>query len=604
MRVIALVGAILGYYFYYSMCWKKKSAYFPIIVVSWITFVMYIAGVLNCLKWGTFSVIFIGCFLLLGIFLMAVKKKKLGLMKKAVLNSTIIYMLIGLTWLWVITRGVGLSHYDDFSHWYRICKMMHVENTYPSQPDMYFPSYVPGTATWVYFITRFISFSAENCLFAQAILILSCCAIFFSALGEKIEKKCKILGFIYISMVSTILCAMNISIYSLLVDTVLALIPLAVVILIFNERNRMDVKLYFSVLLGACFTALVKTSGLLLVFFIALAWFMNINQNDKRKNVKKNIILSSLLIIIPFLCTRLYINRSTEIYGNISETYQGVSLNRYLGIFSGKTFQDVVGIFGKYMSEIFKGNGMISQVKIIWICLSFMLIFYYILKYFHRKEAVWVKNILLYITSFFFLYNIGLLFTYMFSMGENEANSTYLASFYRYMGTASIFITGIVAFVILYISMNASAVKQKAMLAVSCIMFGILGMFLFDTGYIWGRDFEYQEENYTTEAWELCQKYVPENWEYNDHSYLVLWNSDDFQDSSKIWWLMSAYLRSVHIETCNLEDLKQSNITEEQKSKMQQCDYLVTLGDFSSCVDVINEYVPVTNYKPGISEIN
>ncbi|WP_072445980.1 hypothetical protein [Blautia sp. Marseille-P3201T] len=604
MRVIALVGAILGYYFYYNMRWKKKNAYFPIIVVSWITFVMYIAGVLECLKWGTFSIVFIGWFLLFGIFVMTVKKKKLDFYIKAVFNSTIICMLIGLIWLWVITRGVGLSHYDDFSHWYRICKMMHVENAYPSQPDMYFPSYVPGTATWIYFITRFISFSAENCLFAQAILILSCCAVFLGVIGEKIEKKCKALSFIYVFVVSTILCAMNVSIYSLLVDTVLALIPLAVVVLIFNERDRMDIKLYFGVMLGACFTALVKTSGLLLVFFIALAWFMNVNQNNERKNVKKNIIISFLLTIIPFLCTRLYINRSVVIYGNISDTYQGVSLNRYLGIFSGKTFQDIVGIFGKYMSEIFKGSGMISQVKVIWICLAFMLIFYYALKYFHRKETVWVKNIFLYVISFFVLYNIGLLFTYMFSMGENEANSTYLASFYRYMGTASIFITGIVAFVILYIIMNISVVKQKVMLAVSCIMFGILGMFYFDTGYVWGRDFEYQKENYTTDAWELCQKYVPESWEYNDYSYLVLWNSDDFQDSGKIWWLMSAYLRSVHIETYNLEDLKQSNITEDQKSKMKQCEYLVTLGDFSSSIDVINEYVSVRNYKPGISEIN
>ena len=378
MRVIALVGAILGYYFYYNMRWKKKNAYFPIIVVSWITFVMYIAGVLECLKWGTFSIVFIGWFLLFGIFVMTVKKKKLDFYIKAVFNSTIICMLIGLIWLWVITRGVGLSHYDDFSHWYRICKMMHVENAYPSQPDMYFPSYVPGTATWIYFITRFISFSAENCLFAQAILILSCCAVFLGVIGEKIEKKCKALSFIYVFVVSTILCAMNVSIYSLLVDTVLALIPLAVVVLIFNERDRMDIKLYFGVMLGACFTALVKTSGLLLVFFIALAWFMNVNQNNERKNVKKNIIISFLLTIIPFLCTRLYINRSVVIYGNISDTYQGVSLNRYLGIFSGKTFQDIVGIFGKYMSEIFKGSGMISQVKVIWICLAFMLIFYII----------------------------------------------------------------------------------------------------------------------------------------------------------------------------------------------------------------------------------
>ena len=75
------------------------------------------------------------------------KEELMSGLKEAFSELSWLYMAIGIIWIFVITADLGVSHPDDFSHWFKICRIMHFESAYPSTPDLNFSTYPPATAT-------------------------------------------------------------------------------------------------------------------------------------------------------------------------------------------------------------------------------------------------------------------------------------------------------------------------------------------------------------------------------------------------------------------------------------------------------------------------
>ena len=134
---ILTILSFAGFYLSYRTFIKDNPALFPILFIAGVSVISYVFGLVGLLKAGYFIVIVAGILLIpLAIF----KQIKAGNKNifKLFMEPSLLFLLTGFIWAFVITRNVGLSHPDDFSHWYKICKVLHGDNAFPTNIDIRF----------------------------------------------------------------------------------------------------------------------------------------------------------------------------------------------------------------------------------------------------------------------------------------------------------------------------------------------------------------------------------------------------------------------------------------------------------------------------------
>lgn len=94
------------------------------------------------LQMGWYLVILSGMLLLLRFF-------SLEGLKRICSDWSIVFCVVVGVIMHAATGGQMLYHWDDGSHWYRMCKALYFDGHYPTTPDIVYYDYVPGTATWV-----------------------------------------------------------------------------------------------------------------------------------------------------------------------------------------------------------------------------------------------------------------------------------------------------------------------------------------------------------------------------------------------------------------------------------------------------------------------
>ena len=208
--ILSLAGCFLGY----GVFVRRGSAFFPLTYISAVVITLYVFGLAGILKAGLYAVLAAGI-VLIPFAICKNKNRALQVLKDVLTDPSLYFMIAGTVWIYIITKGVSVSHADDFSHWYRICKMMHFENAYPTKPDMSFTTYAPGTATWIWFITSITGFSPDKCFFAHSLINLSALNAFFSLCrtknGNKVKVSDKAAVFIFTAIMSVSLCSMDVN---------------------------------------------------------------------------------------------------------------------------------------------------------------------------------------------------------------------------------------------------------------------------------------------------------------------------------------------------------------------------------------------------------
>ena len=595
--------SMFGYYLGYGLFIRRNTSFFPLFYITYTVLVLYVSGLAGLLQAGFFAVLVIGIAL---IPLAAVKKKSgiLPLIKKTLTDPSLLFMAAGTVWIWFITKGVGVSHGDDFSHWYKICKMMHFENAYPTQPDMLFPSYVPGTATWIWFITSVTGFAPDKCFFANSLINLAALNTFFS-LGDQKNGKAnvtgKILLFLFSSAASVFLCSMDVNTYCLLTDTTIALVPMAAVFYVLSEdtgSGKADTILFTALM---CFEGLIKIAGIPFILFVCIYRNMRIRK-DLPSSKLSSALVKILPAVIPFGVFYAYIIRAKIVFGSLENSGQGLSIARYLTMFSQKSGDQVKGIFERFFLEMFDLFGVMSmQTRLLWLIFAALLAAFLITRKKSNAEQKDFFKTSLALFVFFVVYSAFLLLTYLFSMNNREANSDLLNCFYRYMGSVTIFVSGIIVFYLYKLFANADSRKSTIAAASLCIVPLAVSLFMFDIGYVAGFRYYSQTELFTTASQDLLCKYAPERNYYNEESYLVIYREEDVADclAVKTRVAAAAYFRTNNVYALSTDDLRSGTLSEENRSLLGSCDYLVTLGDLSDDLDVIGEYVDITDYTPG-----
>ena len=592
MQSVIFFISVCGYFLFYSIKVRKHPSLFPVLFISFVSPTLFFFGLANKLPAGVMAINVSG--ILLGAFsILFVRKDIINDLFRPILFPSVVFFAIGLIWIFCITRNVGISHWDDYTHWYRICKMMYAENAFPTKRDLMYRSYPPGTGLFIYYVTKNISFSADNCLFAQACINLSCCTAFFSFLktNRNYKRSVYYASFFLIGIVSIVLCSMNISTYSLLVDTTMPLVALSLVFLIYSSGKEPDRADFLLLLFGISFLCLIKTSAIIfaLIIIVTFGWFGKKSGSSARKMIIRCAALLTGAAALPVLYN-IYSNR---IYGNTFESPQAVSLSHYAEMLVNRP--GTLDIVRKFLSEIFLIGKSIPQVQLAWLLILLCSGIAVCFKLKGNNElSNRFRKVGLNLCAFFAVYALCLLMIYICTMNEKEANLTTLASFYRYIGSATVFMFGYFVYFCMSVIHEMKYDYLTEAFSLLSMVILLIGSGMFHNGYIWGHEFHKPVEPYDSLAWKTCQVCVPENMEYTDSSYAVIYDDEHIGGyPSKIGSMMECYLRSTHIALCTLNELEEIDTNPSLKNQMASCDYLVVLGDYPEAVSFFSERIPI-----------
>jgi len=262
---IFFIISSIGFYLYTKEKTNIKKEFIPLIIISTITCIMFLAGILNFMKITGIILGVIGFYLAIEEIYYIIKNKR-----KLKIDFNLLIYLIMLCIFAYLLNDIKVIGYDNFSHWAIIVKDILINDKLPNFTSkvIIFKAYPPGTACFLYYVCTYIGSSEDIMLFAQSILILSSIYTLF-ALCTK-ENKINWL----IAILSTIYLLLgNIFITDLLVDTVLPVMGIAALIIIEYYKEENNKGLIYSIpILSALI--LVKNSGIFFVIIDLIIWLI------------------------------------------------------------------------------------------------------------------------------------------------------------------------------------------------------------------------------------------------------------------------------------------------------------------------------------------
>ncbi len=584
LAVLAL--SVMGYGALYNRS-RLPVCFFPVTLVSGVSVVLYGFGFLAALKMGCYAI------LLFGILMLLICRK--GFRPIAFFSDwSFLFCLFAGVWLYVITRGAFLSHWDDGSHWYRICKSIYAEGAFPTTPDIMYYNYVPGCQLWNYFVLRFVDFSQQNCMFAQGLINIACVATLFA--GVRTVKSRVEAGFCtgVIVIAAVGLCSMNIGTYVLLVDLQLGLTAMALLILLLDQGER-PAALFLGGLV-CTFVLLVKNSAV----FFALMIFLWASLRHRWRG-KQLACCAGGLLGIPLVLRSFYALRASSVYAGAAASPQSFSLTRFMQKLALKDAETMEVFNERFWFKVFIGDTGLSMT--VYVCIFLLVL---LLVFLHNeKKAEKVREVLLNLTFGLVMmaaYVLMLYGTYMFTMNVNETLS--VNSFYRYFGSMIIVFAGMTIYTALGSSIQLAGEGNHRVYIFGMLVFAVLAMpGAYSRRYIWGQGRFDMPDHYGPKLWQTLKYFVPENRQYSGKHYVVLWDTDDFSDSVShhqyAEYAVGAWLRSERVDAISRDELNQG-LTAEMIDALTECDAVICLSDMSKESGLLAPYMDVSDLSVGL----
>lgn len=545
MTSVLFIVAVLGLYVFYTSVLGRKACFFPLLLIASSVTVVYLAGVIGILNIGYWIFLIAGC-VMLPVSLVLAGKDKLTKIPLTLLDPAVLFLIIGTVWIRFITASRGLSNPDDFSHWFRMCKVMFYDNSYPVTPEIGFSTYPPGTATWIYIVTKSFGFSIANSFTAQAVINMASVSTLFVVVSECKDRLKKVLISVGAAVTFVLLTSVAVSTLSLAVDGTLGMVALASLVFIYETEFK-EKKDYMFLMLILFFLVIVKFSGL---FFAvaALSLFLLLKKGSRLSFV--------LCAAVPLALCFLYRIRNSFIYTDINTSRQASSVERFMALLHDKSPDLIWSVLKNVFVQSVSFMSGYPQITLVWAAfLGFVLLI--ILE--KKKEAkFWLK----YLFIIYWIYVLFMFLMYVFSMSVEEAEG--LGSFYRYMGTIAILIGGIFCYYLLKKFASDSVSKFYLAIAAYIVIVALGGHVLFNYNYLVGGDDYIPGDYWYDTPWNALASSCEENTQYTEDSYLVIWNSDIwdgyfFPDYCKID-LMETYFRSKNISFIVSEDPESAEV--------------------------------------------
>lgn len=425
---ILFVFSCLGYMLLVRKTLSFKWEFTPVFVFSSIACIVFLGGLAGQLYVVSLVVMLLGLLAFVGFFVHWLRQGakfrfSFSIFQIAFLAGSIIFLMV--------LFGTSLTHYDNFSHWAVVLKVMLSTDAFPT-PDsnlIDFKNYPLGVSSFLYYVCRFAGHAQSVMLLAQALLIFSCFYAMFGIISEK--KRFLLYAFLGLGLSMLSFFNLTIRITNLLVDFLLPIYALAIFAIVYQYRNDIKRACLLALPLAGLLTVM-KSTGIIFAA-IGLIFLIYIWLTHPKKPVWKN-----ALAVVGTLCGVLipYFGWSWR----MAAVFHGVE-NKFdvssAGLQVEKTpeqMQDIASLFLQSSTDLTTRPAM-GIVIFELVAIGASIFAAVVLK---KKWNLWKALIALDIVLL--LYYAGILGLYLFSMPLDEA--IWLAGFERYSSSIVVLFTG------------------------------------------------------------------------------------------------------------------------------------------------------------------
>ncbi|MBP3950215.1 hypothetical protein [Bacillus suaedae] len=449
---------------------KINNAFIPIFLYSAITFVLFIAGVLNILPLIVTIIFYVGL-LVWPVFIYFLLKERRKPNLSVLLSPALIFFVIATTMLMFLVKGVSFTHYDNFSHWALIVKEMYLMDGLPDDSTVIsFRNYPPGTALFIYFVLKITGYAESYALMAQNFLLAASLTVLFAYTSWKKPLYILLTLLLVIGLLSLELY----SIYNLIVDKTLGMVAFTSVIISYYYRDDWKKILLTNVPI-LVLLILIKDSGKLFFILNALLiiglLFSNIMAGS-RFNFKNVTLLGKITLIligVPTSINYLWGQYTAKAY-TADYASNKFALTESKLSSSDKSEEFVQTLLPKMFNSLVNfddHNFLILVVTNATLIISFIALWIV-----NKKASKLLVYAFLFCNITFIIYLGSLYLMYLFLMPEHEA--TRLASYSRYLTTIVIYIgaVGIGATLLVWSKLPTRSLKMMlAVLLVALICY-------------------------------------------------------------------------------------------------------------------------------------
>ena len=447
----------LGYWEFIRRRTGIHKYFSPSLTVVFQITVMFFAGLLNCMV-AVSNILWA-----VGILLLLVNLKSLfkGCYKEY-LSPGYIY-LIGMTCVALAAlRGQVFTHYDNFSHWALVVKVMLVNDRMPNFQDtiISFQEYPLGSSVYIYYFAKAVSHAESIQMLAQAFVMLCMIMPIFVYL-----KKHQVLGFILTVLLTNFIFTFNIGINNLLVDTLLPLVGAAAWMLWQNRDDRNIRPYLLGVSLYLTATVQIKNSGILFAGLGTIFLLVYIVKT------RKNVLAVLAAIIFPFITLYFWNRHCAYVFSDAETSKHAMTATNYSSVFADKTAEEIRTIVTGMIK--FSVTGIDFYLFIAALIVTLTVTFIFSRNLFPESLKLVISLLIIY-----GLYSVSMLLMYLLSMPGAEA--TGLASAGRYRKTIFI-VAYMLLFAFLMKLLSAIVIRWKALACFAVIAALLIGTWRMDT---------------------------------------------------------------------------------------------------------------------------
>lgn len=457
LRVLALVLCFCGYFLMLRKA-GLPMAFAPMVTVSAIGSILFLAGILNLLPHAT-ALLFVG-----GLFclfrcktLLASKTDSLQLLGFLILAALFCLRIAGRYPL----------HYDAFSHWMTVIHDVLNNDRFPNFASelIAFQGYPTGGAGFAYFICKVIGIRADDVILMTQALPIAAGLYVFTAFIKRFDLYSVLLavfGALYCIVASP---TENLSICEPLPDTLLSMLSVAGLAIIVHYRKEPAKALWWSLPLQV-FLVTVKNSGVFMLVFntLLLCWYFR--QTDSGRSCKACLKPALIHCGVPFGVFFLWDRHVDLVFQYGTLTKHSLSLDYYRGTLGAKSLRQVLDTLLLYLKRFFSPNP--SWLLLALCIVLFGGIYLYRTKALH-KSGKDIPMVIGGLVAAYAVYMVGLAAMYVLSM--TIAESAFLAGYDRYEETVIIYLVGAI---VIYLLETAESLPNAAVKTGCVAVLGII----------------------------------------------------------------------------------------------------------------------------------
>lgn len=343
------------------------------------------------------------------------------------------------------SREISLLHVDNFSHWGVIVKEMCLRDTFPIEGTaVTFRNYAPGSSAFIYFVCRLVGFTEANAVAAQGLLLSSAIsAIFCRTSIKNVVRFVSLSGAALSTLVLLRLSAASLSIYNLLVDTLIAFVTVAAGVIVYAYRRDTH-RLAWTLTPVLAMLVITKNSARLFAIsltLLALYYTVRTIASSASPKIGRRflpILGTACVIPLQFILPWAY-----DVYAKVNFPLHvdkfPTTVSGILNTIKSKDNGYLRDILGKIMTEL-RSTDTLSAVSVKLTAASFVIaVVVLALTLILRKDGKLILTVFTIATVAAVAYMAELYVLYAFIFPEAEA--VILASFYRYLSTGAVIVS-------------------------------------------------------------------------------------------------------------------------------------------------------------------